>query len=85
MRAACSVHRILLYLVVLIIFVEEDDALILATMKATRTSETSVNIYQTTRRNNIEGSHLHTRRRKNLKPHLEISGFHRISLFLRLL
>jgi hypothetical protein len=33
-----------------------------------RTSETSVN-YQTTRRNNLEDSHLHTRCRENLKSH----------------
>jgi hypothetical protein len=35
------------------------------------TSETPANIYQTTRRNNSEDSHLHTRRRENLKSHLE--------------
>jgi hypothetical protein len=34
-----------------------------------RTSETSVNFYQTTRRNNAEDSHLHTCRRENLKSH----------------
>jgi hypothetical protein len=39
-------------------------------MEAASTSETSVNFYQTTRRNNPEGSHLHTRRRENLKSHL---------------
>jgi hypothetical protein len=34
-------------------------------------SETSVNFYQTTRRNNPEDSlHLHTRRREKLKSHL---------------
>jgi hypothetical protein len=33
---------------------------------AKSTSETSVNVYQTTRRNNPEDSHLHTRRLKNL-------------------
>jgi hypothetical protein len=38
-------------------------------MEAASTSETSVNVYQTTRRNNPEGSH--TRRRENLK-----SNFH---------
>jgi hypothetical protein len=32
-------------------------------------SETSVNFYQITRRNNSEGSHLYTRRRENLKSH----------------
>jgi hypothetical protein len=31
------------------------------------TSDTSVNFYQTTRRNNPEDSHFHTRRRENLK------------------
>jgi hypothetical protein len=34
-----------------------------------RTSETSVSIYQTIRRNIPEDSHLHTSRRENLKPH----------------
>jgi hypothetical protein len=33
------------------------------------TPETWVNFYQTTRRNNPEDSHLHTRRRENLKSH----------------
>jgi hypothetical protein len=41
-------------------------------MKAAGTSETLVNFYQTTRRNNPEDSHLHTRRRKNLKSHKKI-------------
>jgi hypothetical protein len=36
-------------------------------MQAARTSETSVNFYQTTRRYNPEDRHLHTRRRENLK------------------
>jgi hypothetical protein len=36
-------------------------------MEATSTSETSVNFDQTTRRYNPEDSHLHTRRRVNLK------------------
>jgi hypothetical protein len=34
---------------------------------AASTSETSVNFYQTTQRNNPEISHLHIRRRENLK------------------
>jgi hypothetical protein len=38
--------------------------------EAARTSETSVNFYQTTRRNNTEFKHLHIRRRKNLKFHI---------------
>jgi hypothetical protein len=36
-------------------------------MEAGSTSETRVNFYRTTRRNNPEDSHLHTRRRENLK------------------
>jgi hypothetical protein len=36
-------------------------------MEAARTSETSVNLYKTTGRNNPEDSHLHTHRRENLK------------------
>jgi hypothetical protein len=32
-------------------------------------SETSVNFYQTARSNNPEDSHIHTRRRENLKYH----------------
>jgi hypothetical protein len=42
-------------------------------MEAENTSETSVNVYQTTRRNSPENSHLHTRRRENLKSHYESS------------
>jgi hypothetical protein len=38
-------------------------------MKAASTSETSVNFYQTLRRNNPEDSNLHNRRRENLKSH----------------
>jgi hypothetical protein len=40
-------------------------------MEVADTSETSVNFYRTTRRDNPEDSHLHTRRRENLKSHLE--------------
>jgi hypothetical protein len=36
-------------------------------MEAANTSETLVNFYQTTQRNNPEDSHLHTCRRENLK------------------
>jgi hypothetical protein len=36
-------------------------------MEAVSTSETSVNLYETTRRNIPEDSHLHTRRHQNLK------------------
>jgi hypothetical protein len=42
-------------------------SLIAVMMEATSTSETSVNFYQTTRRNNPEDSHLHNRRRENLQ------------------
>jgi hypothetical protein len=36
-------------------------------MEAANTSETSVNFYQTTLRNNPEDNHLHTRGSENLK------------------
>jgi hypothetical protein len=36
--------------------------------------ETLVNFYQTTRRYNPENSHLHTRRRENLKSYKETMG-----------
>jgi hypothetical protein len=38
-------------------------------MEAVRTSETSVDFYETTRRNIPEACNLHTRRRENLKSH----------------
>jgi hypothetical protein len=38
-------------------------------MEAARTSETLVNFYQTTRRYNLEDSHLRTHRRENLKSY----------------
>jgi hypothetical protein len=38
-------------------------------MEEASISETSVNFYQTTPRNNPEDSHLHIRRRENLKYH----------------
>jgi hypothetical protein len=45
-------------------------SLLIALMtEAESTSETSVNFYQTTRRYNPEDSHLHTRRRENLKSY----------------
>jgi hypothetical protein len=45
-------------------------SIIIALMtKAASTSEASVNFYQTTQRNKTENSHLHTRRRENLKCH----------------
>jgi hypothetical protein len=39
-------------------------------MEAASTSQTSVNFYQTTRRYNPEDSHLHTRRRENIRSYL---------------
>jgi hypothetical protein len=47
-------------------------SLIVLIIDAGSTSETSVNFYQTTRGNNPEDSHLHTRRRENLKPHMKV-------------
>jgi hypothetical protein len=44
-------------------------------MEVAITSETSVNVYQTTRCNNPEDSHLHTRRRDNLKSYLILHHF----------
>jgi hypothetical protein len=41
-------------------------------MQAASTSETSVDFYQTTRRYNLEDSHLHISGRENLKSHLQI-------------
>jgi hypothetical protein len=38
-------------------------------METVSTSETSVNFYETIRRNIPEDSHLHTRRRENLKSY----------------
>jgi hypothetical protein len=43
-----------------------------------KTSETSVNFYQTTRRNVPEDSHLLTRRRENLKSHLILTSVQEI-------
>jgi hypothetical protein len=39
-------------------------------METISTSETSVNLYQTTLRNILEDSHFHTRRRENLKSQI---------------
>jgi hypothetical protein len=41
-------------------------------MEAASTSETSVNFYETTRRNNPEDIHLHTRHRENPKSEIII-------------
>jgi hypothetical protein len=48
--------------------------IIRAMMEAASTSETSVCFYQTTRSNNPDDSHLHTRRREDLKSHYMYSG-----------
>jgi hypothetical protein len=57
--------------------VEHDDgdvnAGIALMMEAARTSETLVNIYQTTRRYNPEDSHLRTHLRDNLKSYTVMS------------
>jgi hypothetical protein len=39
-------------------------------MEAVRTSEMSVNFYETARHNNPQDCHFHTRRRENLKSHI---------------
>jgi hypothetical protein len=44
-------------------------------MEAASTSGTSVNFYQTTRRNIPEDSHLHTRRSENLNSHIDWGMF----------
>jgi hypothetical protein len=56
-------------------------------MEAVSTSETSVNFYQTTWRNIPEDSHVHTRRRENLKFKLcnILGDVYKILLFLWLL
>jgi hypothetical protein len=45
---------------------DDDGGVIDLMMEAASISETSVNFYETTRRNTPEDSHLHTRRRENL-------------------
>jgi hypothetical protein len=52
-------------------------------VEAANTSETSVNFYQTTRRNNPEDSHFHIRRRENLESHYQnkdIDGLYRLKI-----
>jgi hypothetical protein len=56
-RGSCCLHH------------QGDDVSYLM-MEAASTSETSVNFYQTTRRNNPEDSHLRTNRREKLKHRL---------------
>jgi hypothetical protein len=50
-------------------------SLVALMMEAISTSEMSVSMYQTTRRNIPEDSHVHTRRRENLKYHLVWNSF----------
>jgi hypothetical protein len=45
-------------------------------IEAASTTETSVNVYQTTRCYNSEDSHLHTRRRENLKYYKTKIGYY---------
>jgi hypothetical protein len=63
------------------------QGLIIALMvEASNTSETLVNFYQTIRRNNPEDSHIHIRRRENLKSCFSILNSVKIrSAFLELL
>jgi hypothetical protein len=42
-------------------------------VEAASISETSVKFYQTTRRNNTQDSHIHNRRRENLKCHQDMN------------
>jgi hypothetical protein len=50
-------------------------------MEAVRTSETSVNIYLTTRQYIPEDSKLHTRRREHLKTHKAMASVSTIVAF----
>jgi hypothetical protein len=58
-RGGCCLHH------------QSGELFIALMMEAESTSKTSVNFYQATRRNIPEDSHLHTRRRENLKSHLD--------------
>jgi hypothetical protein len=60
-----------------------DVAIIALMMEAAITSEMLVNFYQTTWCNSPEDSHLHTRRRENLKSHLAYLLFIVYSLRVR--
>jgi hypothetical protein len=59
-----------------IILCEDGCLLGCSAVLAASTSETLVNFYQTTRRNNLEDSHLHTRRHENLKFHNFVWIYH---------
>jgi hypothetical protein len=56
------------------------SGLIALMMETARTSETLVNLYQTTRRYNPEDSHLRTHRRENLKS--DIFSIRLFALFI---
>jgi hypothetical protein len=51
-------------------------------MEEVNNSKTSVNFYQTPRRNIPEDS-LHTRRRKNLKSYIELNTYHMCRITVR--
>jgi hypothetical protein len=53
-------------------------------MEAASTSETSVNFYQTTRRNNPENSHLQTRHSENLKSQSDSNNTDRFIVYLEI-
>jgi hypothetical protein len=57
--------------------------LIVLMMEAASASETSVNFYQTTRRNNPEDSHLHISRRENPKSRKIIIMFMTMLIFIK--
>jgi hypothetical protein len=67
---ACSLLELYKFYVSEVLFVSIIRASIIALMmEAERTSETLVSFYRTIWRNTPENSHLHTRRRENLKSH----------------
>jgi hypothetical protein len=53
----------------LVEFTDVSEVLAALMMEAASTCDTSVNFYQTTQRNNPEGSHHNTHLRENLKYH----------------
>jgi hypothetical protein len=63
--------------------INQSRGLFVLMMEAASTSETSVNFYHTTWRNFLKDSHLHTRRRENLKSHLLAFVNHIFSSFIK--
>jgi hypothetical protein len=57
-----------------------DDSLVALMMEGVQTSETSVNLCQSTRRYKSEDSHLHSHRREHLKPHVIVMFPQRLQL-----